>query len=289
MQTFATVVIPITGDRGALLRYSLESVLRQTVRELEVFIIGDGVAEPTRRIIKNYEAEDSRVCFFDHPKHARRGEVYRHQALSAEANGEIVCYLCDRDYMLPDHVATMLRCLEKADFCHTLRFVIRPDDSIRLLRPLDLCNDSDRRATIRTRVYLDGLPLSTVTHRLSAYRSLPFGWRTTPKLGYTDHHMWVQFLEQPECRTVSSFEPTILYFPRGEHPGWPVEMRLRELERWHEKMQEPGWAEAFRQEVLDSIYADWTKVTRRERRRLTSRLASEVAALRRNLRRSLHR
>ena len=170
MQTFATVVIPITGDRGALLRYSLESVLHQTVREVEVFIIGDGVAEPTRRIIRNYEADDSRIRLFDHPKHPRRGEVYRHQALSAEAKGEIVCYLCDRDYMLPDHVATMLRCLENADFCHTLRFVIRPDDSIRLLRPLDLFNCSDRQAVIRQRVVLDGRPHRS---RVRRYRACP--------------------------------------------------------------------------------------------------------------------
>jgi len=181
----------------------------------------------------------------------------------------------------------MLQCLENADFCHALRFIIRPDDGIGLLRPLDLSNDSDRRAAIRQRVPLDGLPLSTVAHRLSTYRSLPFGWRTTPRLDYTDHHMWVQFLEQPGCRAVSSFEPTILYFPRGEHPGWPVDKRLRELERWHEKMQEPGWTKAFRREVLESIRTAWTEAARRERRRWTVRLADEVSALRRNLRRSL--
>ena len=39
----ATVVLPTTGDRGPLLPYSVGSILSQTVRNIEVFIMGDGV------------------------------------------------------------------------------------------------------------------------------------------------------------------------------------------------------------------------------------------------------
>ena len=96
----ATVLIPTSIDRGPTLALAVDSVLRQTVRDLEVFIIGDGVHEVTREAARSLEKADSRVRFFDHPKHARRGEPYRHEALQ-EARGRVVCYLCDRDSICP--------------------------------------------------------------------------------------------------------------------------------------------------------------------------------------------
>ena len=56
---------------------AVDSVLRQTVRDLEVFIIGDGVHDVTREAARALEKTDPRVRFFDHPKHARRGEPCR--------------------------------------------------------------------------------------------------------------------------------------------------------------------------------------------------------------------
>ena len=289
MTVRATVLIPTTGDRGPLLDYSIPSVLAQSVREIELFIIGDGVTEGTRQTIAGYQGKDPRVQFFDHPKHRRRGEPHRHAALSERARGEIICYLCDRDFMLPNHVATMMQLLEGADFGHTLRFSIRPGDEIRLMRPIDLAHEADRRLQLRLRVTGDGLPLSFVGHRLSMYKKLPFGWRTTPRVHFTDGYMWAQFLAQPDCRAASSYEPTILYFPRGQHPGWPVEQRLNELKRWHQKMQDPAWSEALHKELSAKIVADWTLVTRRERQRLTTRLAHEKTYWRRWVRRSMGR
>lgn len=87
--TVATVVIP-TFNHGPTLLYSVASALEQTVQDIEVFIIGDGVPDVTREIVGNFIGQDKRVRFFDNPKGPRHGEIYRHQAL-AEASGEIVC------------------------------------------------------------------------------------------------------------------------------------------------------------------------------------------------------
>ena len=99
MSVKATVVIP-TFDHGPLLEYSLASALRQTVPDIEVFIIGDGVPDVTRQIVARAVRQDPRVRFFDNPKGARRGEAHRHRAL-AEAKGSIVCYLSDDDLGRP--------------------------------------------------------------------------------------------------------------------------------------------------------------------------------------------
>ena len=92
--TLATVLIP-TYNHGSLLRYSVASALRQTVRDLEIFIVGDGVPDATREIVAELQ-HDPRVRFFDNPKGPRHGELHRHAALR-QASGEIVCYLSDDD------------------------------------------------------------------------------------------------------------------------------------------------------------------------------------------------
>ena len=185
----ATVIVPTSIDRGPLLQYSVGSVLAQTVRALEVFIIGDGVQDLTREAAHALARQDSRVRFFDHPKGSRRGETYRHQALQ-EARGAIVCYLCDRDLWLPDHLATMRQLLTTADFGTTLPLDIRVDGTIRtpMSSHLDLGRVDDRQHVLRERL---GFQLSVVGHTLdivpvgfrTAGGSLPRGSSRTPTCG----------------------------------------------------------------------------------------------------------
>ncbi len=248
----ATVMIPTTGDRGPLLPYSVGSVLNQSVAEIEVFVMGDGVDEDTRAVIAGLVRDDSRVRFFDHPKHARRGEPYRHSAL-AEARGAIVCYLTDRDLMLPDHVAIMEQMLADADFAQTLRFNIEPGGHLSFMPQVEAAGPRDR-AALSSVEYSPPLPFAG--HTLAAYRRLPHGWRTTPPGLFTDRYMFRQFLDRPDCRAAISTWPTVLYFKRGHHPGLPVAERLAELKVWHAKLAEPGWVAAFSEEVRSAAIRD---------------------------------
>src|SRR5215470_189097 len=163
----ATIIVPTTGDRGPLLHYSVGSILVQTEPAVEVFVIGDGVDAATRAVVREIIARDARVRFFDHPKHPRRGEEYRHAAL-AEARGEIVCYLTDRDYMLPNHVTTMARLLAEADFAHTARAAINQDGSVTVTHVLDVVSAADRDL-MRANPRAIDIPLSFAAHTLSMY------------------------------------------------------------------------------------------------------------------------
>src|SRR5215218_11258679 len=117
----ATVLIP-THDHGPLLLHSARSVLAQTVEEIELFIVGDGVPDVTREIVCEL-GQDERVRFFDNSKGPRQEETYRHTALK-EARGKIVCYLSDDDLWFPEHVAYMRHLLGNADFAHALPLYI---------------------------------------------------------------------------------------------------------------------------------------------------------------------
>jgi GalNAc5-diNAcBac-PP-undecaprenol beta-1,3-glucosyltransferase len=271
----ATVLVPTTGDRAVLLRHSVGSILAQTVRDLEVFIMGDGVAEGTRAAIGEMIRSDPRIRFFDHPKHERRGEPYRHAAL-AEARGEIVCYLTDRDLMLPNHVEVMSRLLRAADFGHTLRFGLAPEGGFTFAHTLDIDDPEDRKIAGVTTSPL--IPLSFAGHTLAMYRRLPHGWRVTPEGEPTDRYMWKQFLLEGGCRTATSTEPTILYFKRGDHPGWPVEQRRAELATWSARIGGEAWLAEFSETVRDAAIRDRARLAREMRATPSPTLRSSIAA-----------
>src|SRR5262245_9238335 len=103
MAVAATVVIP-THARPDLIREAIDSVLTQTVADLELFVIGDGVPAP---LIDGYlEAcsVDPRIRWRSFPKAGRTGEVHRDHILR-EASGRVVCYLSDDDAWTTDHIA----------------------------------------------------------------------------------------------------------------------------------------------------------------------------------------
>lgn len=249
----ATVIIPTTGDRGPVLRHSVASVLAQTVDDLELFIVGDGVSPETRAIAGELVGADERVHFVDHPAHERRGEPYRHALLSGRATGAIVAYLCDRDLWLPTHLEELACCLADADFAHTLRFRVDEDDRYRFTHRSDLAGpDRDDRA-----VGPGLVPLSFAGHTLDAYRRLPHGWRVTPPGLQTDRYMWDQLLDQPWVRVSTSAVPTVLSFKRGDHPGLSTAGRCEILERWSPRLAEPGGADAVQREVLLALWRSW--------------------------------
>ncbi len=248
----ATVLVP-TFDHGPTLRYSLASALRQTVEELELFVVGDGAPDVTREILRELAASDPRVRFFDNPKGPRHGEVHRARAL-AEACGEIVCYLADDDLWTPFHLEAMLEWLADADFAHTLPLRVLPDQRLVGLT-LNLEDPRDRELELGGE---NRIPLACAGHTLAAYRRLPHGWRTTPPDIFTDLYMFQQFLADPAMRAVSGTRPTCLHFASPERVGWTLEQRCAELEEWFRRVTDPDWGRSvLPQLALDVGARSW--------------------------------
>ncbi len=241
---YATVMVPTTAGRGPLLPFSVGSILAQTVADFEVFIMGDGVDDSTRQQIHELMRRDDRIRFFDHPKHERRGEPHRHAAL-AEARGKFICYLCDRDLMLPYHLEALEHLLRDSDFAHTLISRATPAGELEFFSLVDLASPHDRNWIAQGFCPENGVPLSFVGHSAAVYRSLPFGWRTSPPNKYTDIFMWEQFLAEQRCRARSGLTPSILYFPTYQRKGWTVEQKLEEITRWAARLGGPGWLGAY--------------------------------------------
>jgi hypothetical protein len=254
-----TVLIP-THDHGALLGPALRSVQEQTVGDLEIFVVGDGVPDVTRELVAERARDDPRIRFFDNPKGTRRGELHRHAAL-AEARGAIVCYQADDDLWLPGHVEELQRALAGADFASTIALQVELGG--RVFPWLAALEAGVFRAV--TQGGTNFLPLSAVGHTLAAYRALPHGWRTTPEGTFTDLYMWQQFLAQPGLRVASAARPTLLHFATPTRADWTPEQRLAELEDWAARLTGEEWRDHLEPALVVGCAAGVARLRRRLR------------------------
>jgi glycosyltransferase involved in cell wall biosynthesis len=233
----ATILLPTTADRGPLLPLVVGCMQRQTVPDFELFIIGDGVDEVTRTVCQHLAAQDDRIHFFDHPKHPRRGEEFRHAALQ-KARGRIVLYCCDRDLWLPQHIAQMDERLQTANFVTGYFYAVLPDGTL--------------DGVLRSRLF-DRPVLTAMGHTLALYNALPQGWATTPAQYPTDVYMARKLVGHPVCRPAMSWIPTFLYLKRGDHPGLSTTERYRELYYWTTLLQQPNWLQEAEREAFGKL------------------------------------
>ena len=101
-----SVIIP-TFNRPAMLRESVESVLRQTYKHWEVVVINDGGVDVTA-LLASFHAED-RVRSVSHQTNQGLAGA-RNSGLLA-ARGAFVAYLDDDDIFYPEHLATLVQAL----------------------------------------------------------------------------------------------------------------------------------------------------------------------------------
>jgi len=245
----ATVLIP-THERAESLRLAVQSVQEQTLRDFELFIVGDGAPAQTRELASDLCAGDQRIRFFDFEKAPGQGELNRHRALQ-EAQGRIVAYLGDDDCWMPNHLAVIDALLNEADFCHTLQVGIDRDRRIVVL-PADLRNRAFRERMLSD--VFNRFDFTFAGHTLEAYRRLPYGWRTTPAdFPWTDLYMWRQFLAEPWCRVNSAMIPTGINTWSHQRPHLSD---AEELAFWRGRLADPAFREELWRQTADQFAVD---------------------------------
>jgi len=106
-----TVLLP-TYNRRRCLAEALVSVLRQTYRDLEIFVVRDG-GEEVSDIVRSFP--DPRVVFID--RKDNRGKPFSLNEALARARGKYVAYLDDDDVYYPGHVRALVDALEGPTDC----------------------------------------------------------------------------------------------------------------------------------------------------------------------------
>ena len=202
-----SVVVP-THDHGPTLVPAVRSALRQTVAELEVLIVGDGMPPAAAEIARGLEREHERVRLFEFEKGARHGEMHRDRVIEDEARGRYVLYLSDDDLWLPEHAETLVAALAGADFVGGTAASVRPQ-GLALTPAHDLSRPDFRPLLLsRSRVW-NAIPLSVAGHSRAAYLRSEARWSPAPPTIWTDLHFYRGLLADERITAASTDEVTV--------------------------------------------------------------------------------
>ncbi len=106
-----SVLLP-TFNRRYSLPQALDSVVRQTYRNIEIFVINDG-GEDVSDIVGSFN--EPRVTFID--RRENRGKPYSLNQALGRARGKYIAYLDDDDVYYPYHIKVLVDALEGQTNC----------------------------------------------------------------------------------------------------------------------------------------------------------------------------
>ena len=106
-----SVIVPVYNVE-VYLPECVESILNQSMRNLELILIDDGSPDSCGRICDEYSAKDSRVRVIHQENH---GVSFARNAGLSIASGDYIGFVDPDDYVAPDMLETMLRVAEEND------------------------------------------------------------------------------------------------------------------------------------------------------------------------------
>ena len=109
MESLVTVIIPVYNVEDYL-KKCIESVLSQTYKNLEVFLIDDGSTDNCPKICDELASKDSRVIAI-HKKNEGQG-VARNVALD-ECKGKYIAFVDSDDLIKPNMIESMVGAIER--------------------------------------------------------------------------------------------------------------------------------------------------------------------------------
>jgi hypothetical protein len=241
------IIVP-THDHASTLDVAVSSALAQTIADLDVAIVGDGVGDDTREVANELGRRDERVRFIDLPKSPSRNEGARHE-LIMDTDAEIVTYLGDDDLFFPDHVETMVQLLESHDFAHPLPVFVGADDGLDA-HPTDV--GDERCVQWHLQQGFNTIGLTGASHTSALYRQLPNGWTEPPSGWWSDHYFWTQIFRHPDVRLATSRRCTVIKHPATQSEVPPAERRQMLL-TWSDRIGSPGFESTFATMVNEAI------------------------------------
>ena len=100
IQPLVSIIIPVFNAERTI-KETLESVLRQTYKNLEILIINDGSTDNSLSLIETYKIKDSRISIYSYPH--RGVSVSRNKGID-NAIGTYISFLDADDIWLPEKI-----------------------------------------------------------------------------------------------------------------------------------------------------------------------------------------
>ncbi len=249
MTVLASILVP-THDHASTLPLTVASALHQTVSDIEVVLIGDGVTPEVRAVAENLVASDGRVRFLDYPKGANHGEVYRDTAIR-DASSDAIFYLCDDDILMRDHVADLLELLTRHNFVQCKNGYFMTDGNIQPYAG-DLATAETIVWQLNDLMRFNIVSLTGTAHSRQFYLDADQPWSVTPAGQWPDHFQWSKMMRNSAFSGATSTRMTALQFPSsdGDRDKWSSKKRLAEISKWANLARSPEG-----QAIIDRLVA----------------------------------
>jgi glycosyltransferase involved in cell wall biosynthesis len=101
-----------TYNRAETLKYAIESVLWQTFRNFELWVIGDCCTDHTENVVKSFK-KDPRVNWYNMPQNSGYQSRPNNEGIR-RARGKYIAYLNHDDVWLPNHLEDNLNHIQKS-------------------------------------------------------------------------------------------------------------------------------------------------------------------------------
>jgi len=168
-----SVVIP-TYNWSSALNLSLQSVIAQTLHDIEIIVVGDGCTDDSESVVKKFN--DHRVRWIHLNNNSGSQSVPNNRGIQ-EAKSEFIAYLGHDDIWHPTHLETLLTTQREknADYIFSGMILYGPPDTgIRSVAGLPIKNILQRNNFI---------PPSTVMHKKNMISRIG-GWKDPHTVGY---------------------------------------------------------------------------------------------------------
>lgn len=121
-----SILIPVYNTE-AFLRKSLDSLINQSYKNLEIIVVNDCSLGDCDQIMAEYTSSDSRIKYLKHEKN--RGLFQARITASKEATGDFIAFLDSDDYVSVDYYRTLIeKAIESDSDIVMSNFVLEYDD-----------------------------------------------------------------------------------------------------------------------------------------------------------------
>lgn len=182
-QPLVSVIIS-TYNRPAKLDKAIESVVKQSYRNWELFVVDDcSPGEETQKVGKKWQEADPRIHYIRHEKNHGYGNKPRNTGILA-SKGEYICYLDDDCEFLTRHIERLVAEIQatKADVVYCDMWLVTPEGQ----RAEGIARDFDGQFLLHKN-FID-------TNEVLHTREIVFavgGWdETLPR--FMDWNLWVR-------------------------------------------------------------------------------------------------
>ncbi|WP_165419279.1 glycosyltransferase family 2 protein [Corallincola spongiicola] len=127
MSVLVSVIIP-AYNRDAYIAHTVESVLNQSLTDLELIVVDDGSTDRTREVLDSYT--DSRLTILEHPGGINKGQAAAINVGLKQASGEYLAILDSDDYWAPEKLETLVTYLQdnpEYGLVYSNGFAVDPD------------------------------------------------------------------------------------------------------------------------------------------------------------------